>query len=157
MAQASVAVQPPAWAQAETSVYPHVIGKLTVRPADPSVYYFAMASLVDTSGGATAEGLNGITTITGTVLDGSNASRETVVFPFFETSVSDAGNFRVRLDIYKISYGSPDGATLVAQVQTNSFGVSKSPVPSYRPSSEERQFIRKLRDAGISASASSDE
>jgi hypothetical protein len=148
MLNASIAIQPPARMQARKGMYPTVIGTLTVEPADPTVYYFAMAVLLDSEGKPVSNGLCGITTIQGLPLS-QTESGETVVFPLVEGSICMTGAFRIRLDIYKVLNKQPQGAELVDQLESEQIGIADSPVPAHSQSAEEQAFIRRLEDAGI--------
>jgi hypothetical protein len=133
--QATFSSQPPSQAKVETRLSPSPVGRLHVQEYNPNVYHFGMIVLLDGSGRTVADGLSGITSVTGNVsgapTDGSPAD---VSFTFHECSVNNAGSHQLRLDIYEVAHGRANGAQLVKQVKSDSFGTTRYITPSDGPS-----------------------
>ncbi|KAF7553960.1 hypothetical protein G7046_g6955 [Stylonectria norvegica] len=146
----SVAVQPPSWAQVGSPLLSPIIAKRTTRRSHTGFYFFAMAVLLGPDGNVVDGGIGGNYISTGVQFDETEStSRPTTVFVFPDLSVSYGGTYLIRLDIYKVSYDNPEGATLDGQIETSSISVVDSEVAWRRPSSSERSFMRKLRNAGF--------
>ncbi|KAH7162219.1 hypothetical protein B0J13DRAFT_3728 [Dactylonectria estremocensis] len=145
MPTVSIAVQPPQAAQAGQVLYPPVIAKMTTRSSHERHYYFSMAVLLDYNGTVIEGGLAGNAVSTG-VLAGSH-----VVFVFPDLSIVTPGEYNIRLDVYKVAYEDPSGATFSTQTATRdiSIAVSNGADHHARPSSAERAYICTLRDAGV--------
>lgn len=136
MAEAAIAVQPPAQAQVGTVLSPYVVGKLSLLPYNPAVYHFGMIVLINEEGHVVPDGLRGFTSTTGALLEPPTAdSVVTIVFPFTSISTTVMGTYRIRMDVYEVLHAEPEGATLITQVETNPVELDKYEVPGYHPGS----------------------
>lgn len=135
MARTIIAVQPPPRVQTTIPLYPPPIAEYSLRPNDPSVYYFAIAELLDEQGNVLEGSLRGLKTVTGVQLEEHrSSSRAHFVFVFSNLSITYEGTYRIRLDVYKVAYEAPNGVTFVGQAESNHITAYSSPVPGGRPS-----------------------
>lgn len=166
MAHYRIAVQPPSQVQVGTPI-PPVVATIRSRREHQGFYFFAMVVLIGSDGTILEVGLGGNLVSTGILLDdASSRSRRHVVFAFSDLSIAYEGTYSLRLDLYKVAYENPDGATLEEQIETTGITVLNTRVPRSRPcklnnrkgrasanqssvASDDRAFIRRLRDAGI--------
>ncbi|KAM3561919.1 hypothetical protein MY1884_002104 [Beauveria asiatica] len=142
-----IAVRPPCRAQTRTLLAPPVVVQMSSDQCNSSVgiHFFTTAVLLDPSSGAVAEGLlEGTTATTGVLVDVT-----TIIFAFPDLSIAAPGSYTMRLDVYGMYPHSTDGATLIAQLETDTISVGDDPVASHRPSSSEAAIIQLARNAGV--------
>ncbi|OAA46768.1 hypothetical protein BBO_03323 [Beauveria brongniartii RCEF 3172] len=147
MPRVVIAVHPPCRAQTRTLLAPPVIVQMSSYQSNcsPGIHFFTTAVLLDPSSGAVAEGLlEGTTATTGVLLDAN-----TIIFAFSDLSIAAPGSYTMRLDVYGMYPHSTDGATLIAQLETDTISVGDDPVASQRPSSPEAAIIQLARNAGV--------
>ncbi|CAM1505064.1 Fc.00g107010.m01.CDS01 [Cosmosporella sp. VM-42] len=150
-----IAVQPPSRVQAGKPLYPPVIARMSTRRTQVGSYFFAMAVLLEADGNVVDGCLDGNVIATGVPVDQtSSSSSPSLVFVFPDLTISYAGTYSIRLDIYKVSYANSDGATLDDEVETASISVVNREVSRKHLSSTERSFIQSLHDVGIMVAAS---
>lgn len=87
------------------------------------------------SGGNVVEGmLAGTTLVTAPDLGEASSSTSTsVFFPFLDLSINYEGTYKIRVDVYKVAYEDPNGATLYEQIDSNRIKISNDLVSRRKP------------------------
>lgn len=163
MPSLSIAVQPPQEAQVGEVLYPTIIAKMPTRSSDEGYYFFSMAILLGHDGSVIDGALAGAALSTGVVVDSH------VVFVFSDLSITLQGEYKIRLDVYKVTYEDPNGAAFNTQTETRGISVVERVAHQAKPcmynpheplappsltisgdlASAERSYIRTLQDAGL--------
>lgn len=126
----TIAVQPPSRARVSTILHPPLVAELTFKGPLPGYYFFAMALLLTRNGDIVEGGLAGNTSVTGVDLTAHiGSSRTTIYFPFTDLGVLCEGSYKIRVDVYKVSYDNPDGCTYQEQTKSSRITVVNEEVP----------------------------
>lgn len=130
--RADIAVQPARRIQIGKGIMPPIVVRLDGNCIDENHYVFAMPVLVGATTNLPENALvGGALTVTSETPPSLGC---TAVFVIPNLSISRAGKYRLRVDIYRVSYDDPNGATLLAQLPTNRITVREEKCPPHCPS-----------------------
>lgn len=131
----SIAVQPPTETEIMRYLWPPVVAmtRVSIGGHYDNTNLFASAVLLGSNGTMTNARLNGSLVASGHPLEDGRSSRETVAFAFPDLSLASPGSFIIRVDVYRVDYGSPQGAVLIDRAHTEPFWAVDQAVHEQRP------------------------
>ncbi|KAF7887141.1 uncharacterized protein EAF02_003788 [Botrytis sinoallii] len=153
----SIAVQPPARVRPGSILYPPLIVQLS---SEHDLYehlagYWTCVSLIHyASGQVIYEQMDGKAADSAHPIaqTRSRGVRDQAYFFFPDLAIHAPGRYRLRISLMRMDYSpesGPDGAVVCdEQVDTRSITVEETGPNYSRPNSQERAFIRMLRDDG---------
>ncbi|KAA8572146.1 hypothetical protein MFRU_018g01410 [Monilinia fructicola] len=153
----SIAVQPPARARPGAILYPPLVVQLSSEhdlyehlagywTCITLIHYSTGQVIYDQMDGKAADSAHPIAQTR------SRGVRDQAYFFFPDVAIHATGRYRLRISLMRMDYSpesGPDGAVVCdEQVDTRSITVEESGPNYSRPNSQERAFIRMLRDDG---------
>lgn len=136
---ASIAVQPPTYAQVRRRLYPPVVAEASVRMGGrhDNTHLHAMAVLLDSEGQPLDGVLGGSYSASGCEIDPEGDNRQgresLMTFPFPNLVLQYPGIFMIRVDIYRMDYSERENTTMIAQAWSEVFYAYDQPVEPQKP------------------------
>ncbi|KAH6898229.1 hypothetical protein B0T10DRAFT_577820 [Thelonectria olida] len=145
--RADIGIQPPKKVQIGETIRQSVIVRFDISCIEEGYYCFAMPVLIGASSHLPENVLVGGGIIMATLVPEELGCSAVFVAPNFV--ITHSGKYRLRVDIYKVAYSDPNGATLLAQLTTSRISAREGRAPEHIPTNEERAFIDALVAADV--------